>query len=181
MGTRYVVLNSFKTTSDLLEKKSAITSNRPHFTMAGDLVGWGDTTGLLQYGDTCREHRKFFHQQIGTKSSLEALYPAEEEEAKQFVRNVLKNPDDLVAHSSRCGANYLPGDGTNMLYSGRTASSVILKISHGYSVKDDGGALVEMADKAMHIFSSVMTPGRFLVDTLPICTLPKPVRPISVA
>ena len=63
----------------------------------------------------------------------------------------------------------------------RTASSIILKISHGYSVKDDGGALVEMADKAMHIFSTVMTPGRFLVDTLPICTFPEPLRPISVA
>lgn len=77
--------------------------------MAG-LVGWDDTTGLLQYGDTCREHRKFFHQQIGTKSSLESLYLAEEEEAKQFVRDVLTNPDDLVSHSNRYDADYLLGD-----------------------------------------------------------------------
>ncbi|KAF8444934.1 cytochrome P450 [Boletus edulis BED1] len=150
MGTRYVVLNSLKATNDLLEKKSAITSNRPHFTMGGDLVGWGNSTPFLPYGDTFRKHRKFLHQQIGTKSSLEAFYLAEEEEAKQFVRNVMKNPDDLVAHSRR------------------TAASVILKISHGYSVKEDGDPLVEMADKAMHIFSIITTPGRFLVDMLPI-------------
>lgn len=101
MGTRYIALNSLKANTDLLEKKSAITSNRPHFTMGGDLVGWGDSMIFLQYGDTYRKHRKFFHQQIGTKSSLQAFYPAEEEEAKQFLRNVLRNPDDLVAHSRR--------------------------------------------------------------------------------
>ena len=102
MGTQYVVLNSLKVTKDLLEKKSAITSNKPHFTMGGDLVGWGEGTGFLQHGDTHRKHRKLFHQYIGTKSSIEALSPAEEAEAKQFVRNVLKNPDNLVAHCRRC-------------------------------------------------------------------------------
>ena len=104
MGTQYVVLNSHNAAKGLLEKKSAITSNRPRFTMGG-LVGWGDITGFLQHGDTHRKHRKLFHQYIGTKSSLEAFYPAEEAEARQFVRNVVKNPDDLLAHVRRCGAN----------------------------------------------------------------------------
>ena len=104
MGTQYIVLNSLKANKDLLEKKSAITSNRPHFTMGGDLVGWDNSMGFLQYGDTYRKHRKFFRQQIVTKSSLKAFYPTEEAEAKQFLCNVLKNPDDLIAHSRRCGA-----------------------------------------------------------------------------
>ncbi|KAF8547387.1 cytochrome P450 [Imleria badia] len=149
MGTRYVVLNTLKATNDVLEK-SAVTSNRPHFTMGGDLVGWGNSMIFLQYGDTYRKHRKFFHQQIGTRSSLEVFYLAEEERATQFLRNVLKNPDDIVVHSRG------------------TAGSVILKISLGYSVKEDGDPLVEMANKAMHNFSVITTPGRFLVDMLPI-------------
>jgi hypothetical protein len=49
MGTRYIVLNSSKTAKDLLEKQSAITANRPHYTMGGDLVGWNDSTVFLQY------------------------------------------------------------------------------------------------------------------------------------
>ena len=48
------------------------------------------------------------------------------------------------------------------------AGSVILKISHGYSVKDDNDPLVEMAEIAMNNFSLVITPGRFLVDVLPV-------------
>ena len=75
--------------------------------MACDLVGWGDITVLLQHGDTHRKHRKLFHQYIGTKSSLEAFYPAEEAEAKQLVRNVLKSPDNLLAHVRRCGADFV--------------------------------------------------------------------------
>lgn len=101
MGTQYIVLNSFKAAKDILEKQSALTSNRPSFTMASELVGWGNSTGFLQYGNTYRKHRKFFHQQIGTKSSLEAFYPAEEAEAKQFVRNVLRDPESLPGHARR--------------------------------------------------------------------------------
>ena len=45
---------------------------------------------------------------------------------------------------------------------------MILRIPHGYSVKEDGDPLVEMANKAMHNSSVITTPGRFLVDMLPI-------------
>ena len=100
LGARWIVLDSLKVSKDLLEKKSAITSNRPHFTVAGDLVGWGNVTPLLQYGDTHRKHRKFFGRHIGTNSSLVAYYPAKEAEARRFVLNVLKNLDDLMAHCS---------------------------------------------------------------------------------
>ncbi|KAI9457273.1 cytochrome P450 [Boletus coccyginus] len=150
MGVQYVILNSVKAVRDLLEKRSAVTPNRQHLTMGGELVGWKDFTVFLQYSDTLRKHRKFFHRQIGTKNGLEVFYPAEEQEARQLVRNLLKSPDNVIAHCRRM------------------ASSVILKVSHGYSVKGDGDPLVEMADKAMNIFSVVMTPGRFLVDALPI-------------
>ncbi|KAI9573120.1 cytochrome P450 [Boletus coccyginus] len=150
MGMQLVVLNCLKATKDLLGKKSTVTSNRMHFTLAFDLVGWGGATGFLQYGDAHRKHRKFFQRHIGTKKSLVTFYPVEEVEAKQFVRNVLKDPDDLVAHCHRL------------------AASLILRFSHGYIVKDDGDSLVEIADRAMHTITDTMIPGHFLVDVLPI-------------
>ena len=184
MGTQYVVLSSFKTTKDLLEKKSATTSNRPHLTMGGDLVGWRDTTAFLQYGDTCRKHRKFFGRQIGTKSSLEVFYAAEEVEARRFLRNVLKNTDDLVALSHRCieyGA--VCARVIVLIYHifCRMASSMILKISHGYTVKEDGDPFVEMANKVMNIFNEITAPGRYLVDIFPICTFSEFLRSASLA
>lgn len=103
LSTQIIVLNSFKTTKDLLGKKSAVTCNRPHFTVACDLVGWGNATPFLQYGDVHRKHRKFFGRHIYTNNGLMAFYPAEELEARRFVANLLRNPDDLIAHCQRCG------------------------------------------------------------------------------
>jgi len=172
LGAKYVVLNSVKAIKDLLDKDSAVTSNRLHLTMGGELVGWKDSTVLLQYGDTYRKHRRFFHRQIGTKSSLEVFHPAQEEEARQLVRNVLKNPDNVIAHCCRYGLTAHKAIVLTCIILGRMARSVILKISHGYSVKDDGDPLVEMAGDAMNVFTMIITPGRFLVDTVPMCMFP---------
>lgn len=49
--------------------------------------------------------------------------------------------------------------------------SVILKISHGYSVEGDDDPLVEMANRVTRNISVVTLPGRYLVDSLPICAL----------
>ena len=179
MGMQFVVLSSFKATKDLLEKKSAITSNRPHFTMAGDLVGWGDTTPFQQYGETYRKHRKFFRQQIGTKSGLETFYPVEEAGARQFLRNILKNADDLVVHSHRCKTVlFVPWEIVLICHIFcRMASSMILKISHGYVVKEDGDPFMEMVEKVIDNLIVVTAPGRFLVDIFPICTSPSFLHP----
>ncbi|KAF9227082.1 cytochrome P450 [Gyrodon lividus] len=149
-GTQYIILDSVKVVDDILEKRSSISSDRPHLTMGGDLVGWGDSLIFQQYGERFRQHRKFFHRQIGSRTSLATFYPVEEEETKRFLCNVLNNPDDLAGHVRR------------------TAGAIILKISHGYSVKDGNDPFVEMADQAMVNFSLVTTPGGFLVDLIPV-------------
>ena len=128
LGTQYVVLNSLKAIKDILVKKSAITSNRPHLTLAFDLVGWGDATGFLQYGEAHRKHHKFFHRHIGAKSSLAMFYPAEEAEAKQFARDVLKNPDDLIAHCHRCGVDCPLSDCANVTYVGQIDRVIDLEV-----------------------------------------------------
>ena len=118
LGTQYIVLNTLKASVDLLEKMSAITADRPHLTMACDLIGWDNTVIFLPRGDKHRKRRKYFHQQIGTRSNLQPFYPAEEEEVKQFLRNVLKGPDDLVAECHRYGADYPLGDCIDDIYYG---------------------------------------------------------------
>lgn len=80
----------------------------------------------------------------------------------------------------RYGADCSLDDRAKVRILGRMAGSVILKISHGYSVQEDGDPLVDMANKAMHNFSVITTPGRFLVDMVPICTLYESLRSISV-
>ena len=97
-GQPMIVVNSAQTAMDMLDKKSAIYSDRPVMPMGGELVGWKDTLVLVPYGERFRNYRKFFHQVIGSNSSVSLFYHIEELETHRFLKSVLKTPDELVTH-----------------------------------------------------------------------------------
>ena len=51
----------------------------------------------------------------------------------------------------------------------RTAGAVILRISHGYEVREHNDPFVRLADQATEQFSLATAPGGFLVDLIPAC------------
>ena len=95
-GTRYVILNSSEAVSGILEKQSIKCSDRPHMTMASDLVGFGKALFFLNCNDRFRQYRKLFYRLFGTRSSTAAFNTIEEEETHRFLRNLLRKPEDLV-------------------------------------------------------------------------------------
>jgi hypothetical protein len=82
----------------MLDKKSAIYSDRPVLQMGGELVGWKNTLVLLPYGARFRRFRRLFHSLIGTQSMIKRFYPGQELETRKFLRRILAKPDDLSAH-----------------------------------------------------------------------------------
>lgn len=76
-GLSVIILNSVDLALDMLDKKSAIYSDRPVFQMGGELVGWKNTLVLVPYSDRFRNYRKLFHQLIGTRSSMSRFLPVE--------------------------------------------------------------------------------------------------------
>ena len=98
LGTRYIILNSSKTVSAILEKQSIKCSDRPQLTMAADLVGFSKGITFTNYNDRFRQYRKLFYRLFGTRNSTAAFDSIEEEETRRFLRNVLRKPEDLVNH-----------------------------------------------------------------------------------
>ncbi|KAJ3936904.1 MAG: cytochrome P450 [Lentinula lateritia] len=150
LGQPLIILSSAKVAVDLLDKRSSIYSDRPVLQMGGELVGWKNTLVLLQYGDRFKRFRKLFHNLIGSHATMRQYFPAQELEAKRFLRKVLAEPDDLQAHVRRL------------------AGAVILRISHGYKVqehKDD--PFVTLANTATEQFSLATSTGQFIVDCIP--------------
>jgi hypothetical protein len=147
-GQRMVILNNAQLAMDMLDKKSSIYSDRPVIQMGGELVGWKNALVLLPYGDRFRNYRKMFHQVIGTPAAMAAFNPIEEEETHKFLKRVLKSPEDLAAHVRK------------------TAGAIILRISHGYEVKEKEDPFVTLADRATEQFSLSTAPG-FLVNLVP--------------
>ncbi|KAK7060191.1 hypothetical protein VNI00_000956 [Paramarasmius palmivorus] len=149
LGQTLVILNSFKAASDMLDKKSSIYSDRPVLQMGGELVGWKNTLALLPYGERFRRYRKLFHGLIGSHATVKRYHPTSEAETKMFLRRVLKSPSDLQSHIRK------------------TTGAVILRISHGYEVKESDDPFIQLADLATEQFSLATSPGQFLVDVVP--------------
>ncbi|KAG2106491.1 cytochrome P450 [Suillus cothurnatus] len=149
LGQHIVVLNSVKSAVDMLDKKGAMYSDRPVLPMAGELVGWKHILALLPYGDRCRQQRKNIHRIIGNRVALEVYHPIEEIETRRFLKHVFSNPKQLQAHIRH------------------TAGAIILRISHGYEVKENNDPFIDLADRAMDHFSRSSAPGAFMVDIVP--------------
>lgn len=149
LGQPLIILNSAKAAFEMLDKKSAIYSDRPVLQMGGELVGWKNTLVLLPYGDRFRRYRKLFHQLIGSPYAMRRFLPIEERGMRRFLRKLVAKPDDLSTHIRW------------------TVGSIILKISHGYEVREKRDPFVELAERATEQFSTATAPGGFLVDVLP--------------
>ncbi|KAF8211494.1 cytochrome P450 [Mycena galopus ATCC 62051] len=150
LGQPIIILGSAKVAVDLLDKRSAIYSDRPVCVMGGELVGWKNTLVLLPYGDRFRRFRRLFHNIIGSRSAIKQFLPIEELETRRFLRRVLAKPNDLPKHIRK------------------TAGAIILRISHGYEVKETNDPFVHLAEQATEQFSLSTAPGGFMVDMIPV-------------
>lgn len=91
-GQPLVILGSVEVANEMLDKKSAIYSDRPVMEMAGELSGFNKWTGFLGYGPRLKETRKYMHHAIGTRESLTEFSPLFESETRKFLKAVLRDP-----------------------------------------------------------------------------------------
>ncbi|KAG0699228.1 cytochrome P450 [Suillus ampliporus] len=149
LGQHIFVLNSLKTTVEMLDKKSNVYSDRAIVPMSGELMGYKHTLGYIRYGERFRLYRKKIHRIIGSRAAFAVYDPVEEIETHRFLKSVLAKPDQLRAHIRR------------------TAGAMILRICYGYEVKEVDDPLVVHAERTLDLFARSSITGDFLVDFLP--------------
>ena len=98
LGQTMIIINSPRIATDLLDRRSAIYSDRPPIAFGGDFVGWSRTTVLLPYGARHRASRRLIQQVIGTQSAVHKFDEIEESEIRKFLKNLLDTPDDFAEH-----------------------------------------------------------------------------------
>ncbi|KAK7695619.1 hypothetical protein QCA50_000255 [Cerrena zonata] len=150
LGKRFIFLHSAEDTTALLDKRGTTYSDRPTFTMGGELVGWDGSLALTQYNDRFKEFRRYLSRVMGSKSALQPLHGLIEAESRKFLRRLIHTPEDVHEHIRK------------------TAGAIIMMITYGYSVTEGKDPYVDMVDKAMENFTVTTTPGAFLVDVLPV-------------
>ncbi|KAI0351255.1 cytochrome P450 [Trametes cingulata] len=149
LGQPMIIINSFKHAYELLEKRSAVYSDRPHLTMAGDIVGWDQILVLLRYGAQFREYRRLMARALGSRRSVAAFAPVIEAQSAQLLARLYRDSTD-VADQIR-----------------KMTGAVVLMISYGYQPKEHDDPLIKMVEDATDQAAEVVQPGAFLVDVFP--------------
>ncbi|RFU75124.1 hypothetical protein TARUN_7126 [Trichoderma arundinaceum] len=148
-GKAMVIIHDKDVAAELLDKTSLKISSRPQFHFA-NMCGYDNMMTLMDYTDLFRRHRKFIHQQLGTKALVSRFNNVQDLESKRYLMRVMKNPGNLFQHI-------------------RTeAGAIILKIIYDYTIEPSGfDPLVRLIEDVMTNFSHVMIPFTWMVDIFP--------------
>ncbi|KAH6685762.1 cytochrome P450 [Plectosphaerella plurivora] len=92
-GHRPIIMcNDIWCISDLLDKRAAIYSSRPHFVVMGDMMNMSKSNQVCQvYGDTWRLHRRLMHTAVGSQA-VRNYRTDQSNESKILMRDLLNNP-----------------------------------------------------------------------------------------
>ncbi|KIK58930.1 hypothetical protein GYMLUDRAFT_202199 [Collybiopsis luxurians FD-317 M1] len=147
-GQQFVMINTFETAMDLLEKRSNLYSSRPHSIM-GDLVGRDKTILFTKYGATLKECRKIVHSWMN-KGAIDNFLPAQEASSFRFLAALLDNPDDFSKHIRI------------------TLGSAILKLTYGMDCVDKDDPHFTRSEEFSDITAKTNKPGKWWCDSFPI-------------
>lgn len=145
-GRPIIILNSAKSAIDLLDKRSAIYSSRPHSHMA-DVMGYRSSTLLAPYGEEFRKSRKLLNTALNSRTA-KTYWPIQEKEVHAYLARLLDSPKEFRDHVKR------------------TSASIILKIAYGYSLRENDPFL-PLVERATDSFGRAVG-GGYYVDYLPI-------------
>ncbi|KZT54141.1 cytochrome P450 [Calocera cornea HHB12733] len=149
-GKKIVVLSSAKSSGDLLERKSGITSGRARYIMAGEIMCRNLLYMFMPYGDQLRRLRRITHEGFNIHA-CEAYYPFQEQEAANLVRSILTDQDDLANTLKHAAAAAT----WRALYSGPSLSA------------EDEEKVRRVDDVGETVLGATM-PMAYLVDVIPL-------------
>lgn len=149
MGQHIIIVNSVDVMREL-DIKGALYSDRPRLEMGGELLGYSETLVLIPYGDRFRAYRKNIAKYIGGTTQVKELHPLIERSTRKFLRKIMTNPDDLMAHLRKLQGN------------------IILNLTYGIDVQEGDDPFVALIERANENFNKATVPGSFLVDFFPV-------------
>jgi cytochrome P450 len=109
----------------------------------------------LPYGETWRKKRKLMHTHIH-QGVADQFHPTQTASARRFVQDILAGKHDKEALPRAVRLNF---------------AQMTTKAVYGIDVESYESEYIALPQKVVAEFSEVFTPGRFLVDFVPICTV----------
>ncbi|KAF8442321.1 cytochrome P450 [Boletus edulis BED1] len=140
LGKDFIIINSVEVARDLLERRSAVYSDRPYIP-ANELFGMDFNSGLLPYGNQWRLHRKLFNTALN-KKAISRYKPISLSKARQLVENLFDEPEDFAKHCKTF------------------ATATIMAAIYGYEVARKNDPFVTKVEHLVGLFKEALTPER---------------------
>ncbi|KAH7890271.1 cytochrome P450 [Phlebopus sp. FC_14] len=149
-GQGLVFLNTPEAAFELLDKRGAIYSDKPHLVMAGELCGCENMVAFTPYGERSRRQRKLMQTALGP-SSIKTYQPLLELETKPFLKRLLADPLSYQDHIRRY------------------AGGLTLLVVYGHQVQSNDDAFLRLAEECVSLLSNRIASGGGIwpVDVFP--------------
>ncbi|KAK1235348.1 hypothetical protein PQX77_001437 [Marasmius sp. AFHP31] len=149
LGHRTVVLNSYKVTNDLLDKRSHNYSDRPDMPMFVDLMGAEWNLGIMRYSDWWRLHRRTFNQFFQSRA-VSQYFDIQRAATVELMNRLESSPEDFFQHVRN------------------QAGSILLKLVYGYTLQTKDDPYLQLFHNASEGIIATTIHGTFWVDYFPI-------------
>ncbi|QKX58383.1 uncharacterized protein TRUGW13939_05505 [Talaromyces rugulosus] len=134
-----VVVTDRRIIKELVDKKSAKYSNRPHSYVSHDLMTSGDHLLVMQYGQQWRSFRKIIHQHFMESMVEKNHIEVQNAEAVQMLRDMCLRPDQHMRHPKRFSNSII----MSLVYGLRTPSVDTHHMTRLYDMMENWSQLME--------------------------------------
>ncbi|KAK3389601.1 cytochrome P450 [Podospora didyma] len=151
-GQPVIVLGTSKAAHDLLAKKGATFSDRPHFVVAYELALQGMHMLLRPYDERFKLHQRLEAPLLSEKAA-KAYLAIEGLESKQLLFDLLKDSGRTINPHGHLE---------------RMTASIIYSLFYGHRVRTENDAILVQAHAVNHEFGQLVQVGKYLVDSFPV-------------
>ncbi|KAI0646809.1 cytochrome P450 [Trametes meyenii] len=149
LGTNIIVANSMEVAGELLDRRSAIYSDRPRMVMLNELCGFGEGLAFLPYGKYWKDSRKMARQEFHA-APVKKFRPIEARSTRRFLVDLLHKPESLM-------------DNLRHL-----AGATIMSVGYDINVEPHDDPYIQTAEDAVASIAETTNAGSYLVDVIPI-------------
>ncbi|KAI9446207.1 cytochrome P450 [Lactarius indigo] len=148
-GQPILILQSLKAASEILEKRANVSSDRPRFIVAHEIISGNLFGPAMVYGDLWRRTRRAAHEGL-TKVAVREYHPILRKEATLLSSAILDDQGALEKHFQRF------------------AASAIMSILYDYpTLENNNDETLKRIHKYISRVSKAAAPGAYLVELLP--------------
>ncbi|KAF8977340.1 cytochrome P450 [Cyathus striatus] len=144
-GRSYLVVNTLKAATELLDKRSGVYSDRMNIMFR---MGWFPIVTFLPYGKQFQRHRRILQEYLHQKQCL-SYHPLQTQYARRLLVNLSDDPNKCIKHLQMF------------------AAALIVKVTYGRDIRSDDDPYLKFSDEALDSLVFCGSPGSTPIDFMP--------------